>query len=359
MRIKFRINTASRSAVVFEPSRLDIFPRLGWVNEATPVTELSRLSNTFKTGYAGCKRDDLCSGLFGGAKVRKLDYLLASSPYPASERWATVGAIGSGHVVACCAAALKLNKKIESYLFWEPITDGILENLAYTASVADAIHYYRSRASTIAINPSLVLSDTIDKCAVIPFGATCPTGVLGVVRAGLELAEQVRNGELPEPKRIYVALGTCGTVAGLAIGVALGGLRTRIHAVTSVERIISMRFWLNKLIADTRALLINNGLKEVARIAPASVYIDRSQLGKGYGFPTSASLEAVELMKCEGIRIEPVYTGKAAAAMFHDLRRGLNEPILFWNSMRRELQKSDDTWRSKLPAKLQEKLSGE
>ena len=341
----------------FEPSMLNNFPRLGWVKESTPVTALPELAKSFKTSWLGCKRDDLCSGLFGGTKVRKLDYLLATSRFDKAQSWATLGAIGSGHMVACCAAARKLNKEINSYLFWESISDGILQNLAYISSVSDTIHFYRSRTTMVLSKPTLFLSDTIDKSAVIPFGATCPAGVLGIVRAGLELASQVWNGELPEPKRIYVALGSGGTVAGLAIGVALGGLDTSIHAITSVERIISMKFRLNKLISDTRSLLINKGLKEIEGIPPAPVYIDRSQLGKGYGFPTEESLNAVEMMKSEGIMIEPVYTGKAVAAMFKDLRSGLNDPVLFWNTMRGNLPENDGNWRSNLPVKLQNKLN--
>ena len=352
-------SSANKTKRPFEPSMLNGFTRLGWVEESTPVTELPELAKTFKTGWLGCKRDDLCSGLFGGSKVRKLDFLLATNTFDKAQSWATLGAIGSGHLVACCAAARLLNRKIQSYLFWESISDGILQNLAYISSVSESIHYYNSRISMGLNKPALFLSDSIGKSAVIPFGATCPTGALGIVRAGLELASQVRNGELPEPKRIYVALGSCGTVAGLAIGVALGGLDTSIHAVTSVERIISMRFRLNRLISDSRLIMINSGLTEVADVPPAPIYIDRSQLGKGYGFPTRASLEAVEMMKSEGIMIEPVYTGKAAGAMFEDLRSGLNDPVLFWNTMRRELPKTEDPWRSKLPVKLQKKLNEE
>jgi D-cysteine desulfhydrase len=320
---------------------------------------LPRISERLNAGWVGCKRDDLGQMLHGGTKVRKLDFMLAAEPCHNASAWVTPGAIGSGHVVACCAAAEKLGKKLEAFLFWEEISDGVTDNLAYIASHAASLHYYPSRTAMILSNPSLLLRKMMGACAVIPFGATNRVGILGTVHAGLELAMQVRNGELPEPARIYAAMGSSGTVAGLAIGVALGGLRTHIHAVAVVEPLISTRFYLNRLMADTRALMSTHGISEATSIAPAPIHIDRTQLGKGYGHPTRESLQAVERMAQEGITIEPVYTGKTVAAMWHDLENGCKEPVLFWNSMRRQLPEKEADWTSRLPQKLKNKLYGE
>jgi D-cysteine desulfhydrase len=71
--------------------------------------------------------------------------------------------------------------------------------------------------------------------------------MLGVVRAGLELSGQIRSGVLPEPERIYVALGTGGTAIGLSIGLALGGVRTKVVAVAVVESVLSSEARLNAM----------------------------------------------------------------------------------------------------------------
>src|SRR5262249_17983196 len=59
---------------------------------------------------------------------------------------------------------------------------------------------------------------------LIPTGGTAVLGALGYLNAGLELAEQVRAGLLPEPAAVFAALGSGGTVAGLLAGLRLGGL---------------------------------------------------------------------------------------------------------------------------------------
>ena len=68
-------------------------------------------------------------------------------------------------------------------------------------------------------------------------------GSLGWVSAGLELLEQIGRGELPRPDVIYVALGSCGTAAGLLVGLAgapsLPRLDARVVGVRVVDRVVS------------------------------------------------------------------------------------------------------------------------
>src|SRR3569833_3098397 len=69
----------------------------------------------------------------------------------------------------------------------------------------------------------------------IPPGGSSPAGVLGFVNAAIELQQQVQAGEVPAPDVIYVAFSSMGSVAGLAIGLMLAGLPTRIVAVQVVD----------------------------------------------------------------------------------------------------------------------------
>jgi D-cysteine desulfhydrase len=57
-------------------------------------------------------------------------------------------------------------------------------------------------------------------------------------------------------------------------------------------------------------------------------------LGAGYGHPTAAGAAATRALSGEGVVLDPVYTGKAGAALL-DLNRagGLGEdPVLFLNT---------------------------
>src|SRR5215468_1905010 len=105
------------------PSDLDALPRLGWVEEATPVTPLPALAEELGLEFLGVKRDDLGEALYGGTKPRKLDYLLAAPPFADAPEWTGVGGIGSGALVALTAAAERLGRRLSAYVFWTPLSE--------------------------------------------------------------------------------------------------------------------------------------------------------------------------------------------------------------------------------------------
>jgi 1-aminocyclopropane-1-carboxylate deaminase/D-cysteine desulfhydrase-like pyridoxal-dependent ACC family enzyme len=189
---------------------LDGLPRLGWAAEPTPVQPMLELAQELGLGWLGCKRDDLTVPGHGGTKTRKLDFLLASPPWRDAPKWISVGAIGSGHLVACTAAAERLGRQLEAHLFWEPLSAGVLDNLAYTASGPTTLFYHSSRIALALRRPGVLTALHMAGVPVIPPGGTTPVAMLGLVRAGLELAGQVQRGELPEPQRLYVSLGSGG-----------------------------------------------------------------------------------------------------------------------------------------------------
>ena len=61
------------------------------------------------------------------------------------------------------------------------------------------------------------------------------------------------------------------------------------------------------------------------------VTADDSALGEGYGVPTDEVWAALRLFaRTEGIVLDPVYTGKAAAALVSGVRPG--ETVVFWHT---------------------------
>jgi D-cysteine desulfhydrase len=78
---------------------------------------------------------------------------------------------------------------------------------------------------------------------------------VGYVGAGLELAAQVEAGEIDAPTKIYVATGTMGSAGGLALGLALAGLRSEVQAVRVSPEEIMNRKRLNQLMAKTASML--------------------------------------------------------------------------------------------------------
>lgn len=337
---------------------LDRLPRLGWAAEPTPVQPMAELAAELGLGWLGCKRDDLTQPGSGGTKTRKLDFLLASPPWRDAPKWISVGAIGSGHLVACTAAAERLGRQLEAHLFWEPLSAGVLDNLAYTASGPTTLFYHSSRIALALRRPGVLTALHMAGVPVIPPGGTTPVAMLGLVRAGLELAGQVHRGELPEPQRVYVSLGSGGTAVGLAVGLAIGGLRTVVHAVAAVERALATRTRLRGQMHGLLEYLREVGLPELADVEPNMVVINYSQVGPGYGRASGSSLDAVGVLKRQGIGLEPIYTGKAMAALLVDAEtsRRENRTIdswLFWNTVRRpEPMQVVDGWRARLPPAL-------
>jgi D-cysteine desulfhydrase len=188
-------------------------------------------------------------------------------------------------------------------------------------------------------------------------GASTPVGCFGFVEAGLELAEQIASGEVPAPDDVYVAAGSAGTAAGLAIGLGLAGVRTRLHLVSSVERwAFNGPLFEHKLAVTWRALR-RYGVLDAPRRAGdllegLDISIDHGEVGDGYGAPTPAAEHEVARAREHGLVLETTYTGKCVAALRRDDADAPHaRTVLFWNThagcdLSRHI---DPDWRTKSP----------
>ncbi len=153
------------------------------------------------------------------------------------------------------------------------------------------------------------------------------TGVLGQVRAALELADQVAAAGFV-PDDLVVPSATGGTHAGLLVGLRTAGLPTVVHgiAVTPPEE---LRPAIEQLVAELGEV---DGL---APVDPAEIDLDPGQLGAGYGIPTEAAAEATRLLaRSEGILVDPIYTAKALAGLVERVRSGAldGHQVVFWHA---------------------------
>lgn len=336
---------------------LNTVPRLGWITSPSPITSLPELATELGLAYIGIKRDDLSGVLLGGTKARKLDYLLAAEPFSSAPRWIGVGGIGSGNSAALTAAAQRLERRLEAYTFWTMVSPGVFENLAYVASGPATLHFYRSRTSLALHSPSIFLSDQLDGIPIIPPGSTNGLGMLGMVRAGLELAEQINAGTLPKPDLLYVPFGSGGTAVGLRMGLALAGLDTTVIAVRVVERLLAGRLRIHTL---QRQLASELAKWHIALPqTPTPLVLEHTQGGLGYAIPTLKALAACEKLAGANIPLEPIYTGKAMAALLHGARKRGARNILFWLTVHGEHIPHADNWQSRLPPALARRVAAE
>ena len=289
------------------------------------------------------KRDDLSSELYGGGKVRKLEWVLANPPYDGDGPILSVGGVGSHHLLALARFLRQQGRSLHALAFVQALTPHVRTNLAVLVSTGARLWTVKTRARLPWAWLAYHTWRRPERMGVsMPAGASTALGCLGFVEAGLELAAQIDAGLVPAPHTIFITAGSAGTSAGLALGLALAGRPMRLHLVSSVERWAFNALMYRRMLGMAHRALVRHGLAdEHARggaaglLARAGVTwrIDHSQVGGGYGAPTEAATRAMDDARAQGLRLETTYTAKCVAGM----RRALAEhpvdgPVLFWNT---------------------------
>lgn len=275
------------------------------------------------------KRDDRSGEAYGGNKVRKLEPVLFDAKRKGKKRLLTVGAAGSHHVLATTLYGKQHGFRVAAVLVPQPTSAHVEENLRAGLGLGLEAHRARGYADT----PLQVLAHMGLDTAFVPLGGSSVAGTLGYVSAARELAEQVARGEMPEPDMIVTALGSGGTVAGLAVGLEAAGLRTRILAV-AVSSPSAMH-------AAMMRNLVKRASKRVPGVDPkravARVTVDAERIGEGYGHATRAGDEATTLARTQGLTLDPTYTAKSFAGLLaeRDVRErgGERSTLLFWHTL--------------------------
>ena len=310
---------------------------------ALPVAGLARLptpltQHEIRTGDAELqvwvKHDERCGEIYGGNKVRKLDYLLARARDRGARTVATFGAVGSHHALATALYSRALGFAAICFLGHQASVEHVRETLsAHVANRTRIVRYGGTRADRIRI-----LRQTLSgKSAwVVPAGGSSWLGAVGFVDAGLELANQLAAQRSKLPLRLYVANGTMGTVAGLALGLALADLDIEIHAVRVSSAAFANEDALRKLMAKVSCLLHRIDARFPADLAKRTRITFRHEfIGDGYTRPTPTSDRALRVAEYAlGLKLETTYTAKAFAALLADSVADAHRggPLLFWNT---------------------------
>jgi 1-aminocyclopropane-1-carboxylate deaminase/D-cysteine desulfhydrase-like pyridoxal-dependent ACC family enzyme len=278
------------------------------------------------------KHDDQTSSIYGGNKVRKLEYLLQRAKERGAERVATFGAVGSNHALATAIFAKELGLECTCFLAHQIPVPSIPIALNMHLHLGTELVRYGGGINHLDLFRRYLQNR---KTWVIPLGGSSWLGVIGFVNAGLELAAQIDAGELEIPERIYMANGTMGSVAGLALGLALANLKIEIHAVRVADNRFAKREVLDRLINKTATLLKHFDSSIPTRLAKSTNIVWRDGFfAGGYARVDTATERAVAFAKVNmGLTLDTTYTGKAMAALIHDLgSNDAGESCLFWNT---------------------------
>lgn len=319
------------------PSFQGAIPHTPLCEGPTPVERLKPSAFEAKPHLPGIwvKRDDQTSTLYGGNKVRKLEFILArASSQHHTSLW-TLGAAGSNHALATALFGQKLGLNVHIRNVPQPPGPHVAQNLL--ALLGAGAHIRAS--SSMASLPKGIAKDKLllspEKTTFITLGGSSPLGNLGYLNAALELQEQIDAGQCPEPTRIYVPLGSGGTFAGLWLGARLLGWNTEVIGVRVGEYIGCNEATAALMIWRTLRLLHTYIPKSRdIQVRPSDMKIRHGFLGSTYGATTWWGKQAHKTLNEAKIHGDPTYTDKTAAALFHDLEgpKAPRGPVLLWHT---------------------------
>lgn len=299
---------------MFAPCSLGAWP--------TPLEAQPALAQALGLQALWLKREDLA----GGNKMRGLEFLLTGAP-PRSV-FVTIGGDGSSHALATARAAKSQGYRCALALFAQPETDASRNVGAAIARSAKLV----VRAGSVLTLPWAVLRAWRGAHHLgrgtphwIPGGGADPRAVIGHFLATLELAMQL---EAP-PDAIVAPLGTGGTAAGIALGVAWLGWSTRVVAVRVAPRVVANRWRTLRLARKAASVIRQAGLEFSVPRSAMRVQVEDA-MGRGYGHPTQAGERARALAEQFGIRLDPTYGAKAFSVMLSPTYRAPRS--VFWHT---------------------------
>ena len=315
---------------------LDDKPRARLGHSPTPLEAMNNLAEQIGGGPLYVKRDD-CTGLaLGGNKVRQLEFYFGEAQASQADTILITGAVQSNFARLAAASARKLG--MDCHIQHEarvPKTDPAYlgsGNVLLEKMLGATLHDFPEGEDEVGADARLgEIASDLRESGQNPYiihlaPGHPPLGALGYVDAARELVGQMADEELVI-NEIVVASGSGHTHGGLLFGLrALGcmipvtGVCVRRDAEAQAPRIAK------------RCLEIADLLGIASPVAVSDIRLDDRYLAPGYGQLNDPTIEAIEMAaRCEGLILDPVYTGKTMAGFLRLARddAGGDKAMLF------------------------------
>ena len=337
------VPVTSRSSVIHQIApRLAVSRPLRLCTLPSPVRPLHHCSRALNQNKLQRERiylkDDRClSPIYGGNKARKLSWLLADALYQGAKAIMTTGGTGSHHALATARFADVLGLTCHVLQVPQPHTHyatEVAQALQNTQAIVKEVtaprqgeritHSFRRQlASWRAEHPNVYF---------IPSGGSSILSTLAHVEAALELVSQVESGLLPLPKKVYIATGSCSTLAGLTLGFHIASMPVEVVGIAVTSKYLANPVLTRRLIEGCMSLLNEGGACLTAPEEPWRFTLLRGYNGKGYGVPTKEGSEAIKLGQADQLDLDPIYTAKAMSGLL-DLEQDQTHHSLFWHTL--------------------------
>lgn len=316
---------------------MPILPKVPLILAPTPLHRLDRVSDELGINL-WIKRDDLTGFALGGNKGRKLEFLMAEILDQRADIVVACGAIQSNfirqlaaacsvHGVRCAAAVMELpfygaagkpNSPGVGPLGANAVLDQILGVEVHLTPDDDWEALY-------AFQESVAQKYEAEGLRVyrMPIGGSSVQGALSFVLAGIEAEAQESGFDF-----LVTPSSSGSTHSGLAWH--FHGRPTRVIGISADPDPEG------ELVADMVELA--EGLDEILqtkkRMAVRDFDLRMEWVGEGYSVPSPAGTAAIEhLARAEGIFLDPVYSGKAFAALLDLTKsREIGGKVLFWHT---------------------------
>jgi 1-aminocyclopropane-1-carboxylate deaminase/D-cysteine desulfhydrase-like pyridoxal-dependent ACC family enzyme len=307
--------------------RLEALPRVGLARLPTSLQAAPRLGRRLCLELAVKREDESGLGL-GGNKARQIEVILGRLAAEGATAVLTTAGAQSNFCRAMAAACARVGLRCILLLRGDGSADPV-GNLLLDRLFGAEIHWIDT---TDPYDPAVLerlrelAREAGEGARIVQLpGETGALAAAAAVGLAVELAEQ---SEEP-PAVVYLATGSGLTAAGTALGFEALGLPTRVVAV-SVQQPASFIEPMMRRRAQEAAKLIGLDLQ----LSEDRLAVDDGFIAPGYGVASEASLKAVTVAaRDEALVLDPVYTGKAMAAlMAHAAAGRIDGSVVFVHS---------------------------
>jgi len=306
-----------------QDSYMTLPPRIKLAALPTPIEEAPRLAQYLHFSRILIKRDDLTGLGLGGNKTRKLEYLLAEALANGARTLITTGAVQSNHCRQTAAAAAHFGLECILVLAGDTprnSSGNLLLDHLFGAQIIWTTKLQREQALQAVYD---LAWEQGHHPYLVPYGGSSPTGAAAYAFAVQELMDQITGIDW-----IVFASSSGGTQAGLVVGAGIFNYPGRILGISVDEP----QHILQKRVAEL-STRTSEHLGKPKQYSSSDILVNSDYLGGGYGVLGSAEKEAIHLFaRYEGILLDPVYTGRAAAGLIDLIRQNYFPPddtILF------------------------------
>lgn len=301
--------------------------RLHFAHLPTPIEELPNLSRALGGPRILVKRDDQTGLAFGGNKTRKLEFLIAEARDQGADTLISGGAMQSNHCRQTAAAAARYGFECKLVLTGEKPKQAtanlLLDQLFGAEIITVEDRAFRDQILQKTFDDAVAAGK---KPYLVPYGGSSPTGAMGYAFAMEEFVQQGIHAD-------WIVFGTSsgGTHAGLVLGQRLFGCKGKVLGISIDESEDDLKTHVSELASQA-----SEKLGERINFTHDDVFATDKYCQAGYGVFGEGEREAIRLFaKQEGLLLDPVYTGRAAAGMIDLIRNGFfkkDETVLFWHT---------------------------